>query len=66
MCNVTLLASLNIFSFLDYAKGKATIEQYIVKEHPEFVSLALDGWSIHHHGYMGAIASKCRNKLSTI
>ena len=38
--------------------GRATIKQYVEEEHPEYVSLALDGWSIHHHGYMGAIASK--------
>ena len=43
-----------------YDKGKARIKKYIEDEKPEFVSLALDGWSIHHHGYiyMGAIASK--------
>ena len=35
-----------------YDKGKARIKKYIEDEKPEFVSLALDGWSIHHHGYM--------------
>ena len=40
-----------------YDKGKARIKEYIEDEKPEYVSLALDGWSIHHHGYMGAIAS---------
>ena len=48
-----------IISSQIYAKGKVTIKQFIEKDEPEFVSLALDGWSIHHHGYMGAIASKC-------
>ena len=42
-----------------YEKGRATIQQFIEEDAPEFVSLALDGWSAHHHGYMGAIASKC-------
>ena len=41
-----------------YDKGRLTIKQFIDKEKPDFVSLALDGWSVHHHGYMGAIASK--------
>merc|ERR1719239_48475 len=42
---------------LIYKKGRATIKEFIDKEKPEFVSLALDGWSQHHHGYMGAIAN---------
>ena len=40
-------------------KGRATIRQFINDESPQFVSLALDGWSQHHHGYIGSIASKC-------
>ena len=39
-----------------YTKGKTTIHQFITDEKPEFVSLALDGWSQHHHGYIGSIA----------
>ena len=45
-----------------YTKGKAKIKQFIDEEKPEFVSLSLDGWSVHHHGYMGSIASRCWNK----
>ena len=38
---------------------------FISKEKPKFASLALDGWSVHSHGYMGAITSNCHhNKLS--
>jgi len=40
-----------------YNKGKAKIKDFIAKEKPQFVSLALDGWSAHHHGYLGSIAS---------
>ena len=46
-----------------YTKGKTTIHQFITDEKPEFVSLALDGWSQHHHGYIGSIASKSLNKI---
>ena len=43
-----------------------TIKQFITKESPDFVSLALDGWSVHHHGYMGAIASSYWNKWTGV
>ena len=26
---------------------------FVAKEKPNFASLALDGWSVHSHGYMG-------------
>ena len=45
-----------------YNKGKATIKNFIAKEKPQFVSLALDGWSAHHHGYLGSIASTVWHK----
>ena len=40
-----------------YEKGRVTIRQYLENEKPEFASIALDGWSIHSHGYVGAISS---------
>ena len=40
-----------------YAKGKVKIKQFVENENPKFVSLSLDTWSAHKHGYMGAIAN---------
>ena len=42
-------------SLLDpaYEKIKAKLENQIAKDSPKFVAAALDGWSNHHHGYMG-------------
>ena len=39
---------------------------FISNEKPKFASLALDGWSVNSHGYMGAITSNSHiiNKLS--
>ena len=69
VCNVTLLASLNIFSFLDLRQGKSNYRAV----HSEGASgICKPGfrWLVHSppwlQGYMGAIASKCRNKLATI
>ena len=47
-----------------YDKGKATVKQYLDTDSPQYASLALDGWSVHHHGFMGAISSNCRNKMA--
>ena len=40
-----------------YTKGKLAIKNFIQKDSPTSVSLSMDGWSQHHHGYLGAIAN---------
>jgi hypothetical protein len=40
-----------------YDKGKVKIKQFVDNENPAYVSLSLDGWSAHKHGYIGAIAN---------
>ena len=40
-----------------YTKGKATVKEALEKDNPSTISLALDGWTAHHHDYLGAIAS---------
>ena len=39
-------------------KSKLRVREALDKDKPRHMSLALDGWSQHHHGYIGAITSK--------
>ena len=41
-----------------YVKGKATLRAILAKDPPQHASLALDGWSHKHHGYLGLILSE--------
>ena len=41
-----------------YEKSKLRVREALDKDKPRYMSLALDGWSYHHHGYIGAITSK--------
>ena len=34
-------------------KGVETIKTMLQEDEPQFVAAALDGWSQHHHGYIG-------------
>ena len=36
-----------------YVKGVETIKTMLQEDEPQFVAAALDGWSQHHHGYIG-------------
>ena len=42
-----------------YEKSKLQVREALDSDKPKYMSLALDGWSQHHHGYIGAITSKC-------
>ena len=46
-----------IFHLQIYDNGKARIKETLQREAPIYASLCLDSWSIHHHGYEGAISS---------
>ena len=40
-----------------YIKGKEKVQQKLAAAQPASVSIQLDGWSQHHHGYMGLMAN---------
>ena len=40
-----------------YIKGKEEVQQKLAATQPASVSNQLDGWSQHHHGYMGFMAN---------
>ena len=40
-----------------YLNGQAKVQQKLLAAHPDAVSVQLDGWSQHHHGYMGLMVN---------
>ena len=36
-----------------YVKGVATVKAMLENNEPQFIAAVLDGWSQHHHGYIG-------------
>jgi hypothetical protein len=36
-----------------YEKGVNTVKAMLRDDEPQFIAAALDGWSQHHHGYIG-------------
>ena len=40
-----------------YVRGKQRVEQKLAADQPSTVSIQLDGWSAHHHGYMGLLTN---------
>ena len=59
-CWKNLFSCFSILIFSDLRQRDA--EDFISKEKPQFASLALVGWSVHSHRYMGAITSNCMCK----
>ena len=41
-----------------YEKGILSVKRRLEEADPAVVSLQMDGWTAHHHGYMGAIIGK--------
>ena len=39
-----------------FIKGKGKVQQKMAEAQPTSVSIQLDGWSQHHHGYIGLMA----------
>ena len=48
----------NNFLFQIYDNSKQKIKKQLEDDKPRKISLGLDGWSQHHHGYIGCIASQ--------
>ena len=42
------------------------IVKMISEEDPEFIAALLDGWAVHHHGYIGVVISKLFERYSNI
>ena len=40
-----------------FIKGKGKVQQKLSEAQPTSVSIQLDGWSQHHHGYIGLMAN---------
>ena len=40
-----------------YTRGKAKLEAKLKEDNPPFVSIQLDGWSTHKHGYIGLLVN---------
>ena len=40
-----------------FEKGKVSVQQKLIKEEPSCVSIQLDGWSAHKHGYVGLLVN---------
>ena len=47
----------NIPMFQIYDNSREKIKKQLKKDTPKHISLGLDGWSQHHHGYIGCIGS---------
>ena len=43
----------NLLSLQVYEKGVDTVKAMLLDDEPQFIAAALDGWSQHHHGYIG-------------
>ena len=41
-----------------YEKGILSVKRRLEEADPAVVSLQMDGWTAHYHGYMGAIIGK--------
>ena len=40
-----------------YDNSRQKIKKKLQDDKPKYISIGLDGWSQHHHGYIGCIAS---------
>jgi hypothetical protein len=40
-----------------YTNGVDRVQKKLTSDHPVAVSIQLDGWSAHKHGFMGLIAN---------
>ena len=54
--SIILIINTNVAQI--YEKSKLRVREALDKDKPRNMSLSLDGWSQHHHGYIGAITSK--------